>query len=152
MNCPEVMELMQRHVDGDLNAEETSHMLDHVGHCPDCAAMLQRLLHLSRGLEQLPRVVPPYSLVDAILPQLGNGEAAGAETADDTVVLAPSERRAARSRREWMGRLSGVAAVAIVVGLLLVGGPSLFRKPAPRKSRHCPATRINTKMLRRKRT
>jgi hypothetical protein len=134
MKCQEVMELMQRHVDGDLNAEETSLMLDHVGHCPDCAAMLKRLLHLSRGLEQLPRVAPPYSLVDAILPELGNWEAAGAETAEATPALAPAlapavaprERRASRSRREWIGRLSGVAAVAAVVGLLLVGGLNLF--------------------------
>ena len=70
MNCQEGMELMQRYVDRDLNEEETSRLLEHVGQCPECAAMFQRLVRLSRGLEQLPRVAPPYSLVDAILPQL----------------------------------------------------------------------------------
>lgn len=119
MNCQEVMELMQRHVDEDLNEQETSLLLDHVGHCPDCAAMLERLVSLSKGLEQLPRVVPPYSLVDAILPELGQWDAAAAESAP----LAPRGRRTPRVRSAWIARISGVVAVGVVVGLLLVNGP-----------------------------
>ncbi|TJY43478.1 zf-HC2 domain-containing protein [Cohnella pontilimi] len=152
MNCEEVMELMQRHIDGDLNAEETSRMLDHVGHCPDCAAMLQRLTNLSRGLEQLPRVVPPYSLVDAILPQLGDWEteAAGAEAAEEQVVTAPRARRAARKRSEWIGRLAGVGAIAAVVLLLLIGGPNFLPMGSADRSKEAGSDlnndRITTKM------
>jgi anti-sigma factor RsiW len=118
------MELMQRHVDGDLNDEETSRLMDHVGHCPDCAAMLERLVRLSKGLEQLPRVVPPYSLVDAILPRLDQWDTASGE--EETSAAAPPEprsRRTERSRRTWAYRVSGTVAAGLVVGLLLVNGP-----------------------------
>lgn len=125
MNCQEVRELMQRHVDGDLNAAETATLMDHVEHCPDCAVMMERLVHLSRGLEQLPRVEPPYSLVDAILPKLGMADAISPDEAEETSVpsIAPRSRRAERSRRSWITRVSGVVALGIVVGLLLVNGP-----------------------------
>ncbi|MBW5444953.1 hypothetical protein GE107_02590 [Cohnella sp. CFH 77786] len=122
MNCEEVMELMQRHVDHDLDEQETSLLMDHVGHCPDCAAMLEKLVNLSRGLEQLPRVVPPYSLVDKILPELGDWDAAAAETGGEAS-LAPRSRRASRPRRSWIAKLSGVVALGIAVGVLLVNGP-----------------------------
>jgi hypothetical protein len=122
MNCQEVMELIQRHVDHDLNEQETSLMMNHAGHCPDCAAMLERLVNLSRGLDQLPRVVPPYSLVDAILPELGKWDAAAAETGE-SASLTPRGRRAERTRRTWIARVSGVVALGVVVGLLLVNGP-----------------------------
>ncbi|WP_276356312.1 anti-sigma factor family protein [Cohnella caldifontis] len=124
MNCQEGMELMQRHVDGDLNDEETSRLMDHVGHCPDCAAMLERLVRLSRGLEQLPRVVPPYSLVDAILPQLEQWDTTSGEGETSAAApLEPRSRRAGRARRSWIYRVSGVVVAGVVVGLLLVNGP-----------------------------
>lgn len=70
MNCDEVVELMQRELDGDLDDLEQARLRDHLARCPDCAALFARLQKLSNELEQLPRVVPRYSLVDAILPKL----------------------------------------------------------------------------------
>jgi len=121
MNCQEVMELMQRHVDKDLNEQEASLMMDHVGQCPDCAAMLDKLVRLSRGLEQMPRVKPPYSLVDAIMPRLAQQDAA--MPAEDETSHAATSRRAHRSRRSWLARISGVVALGVVVALVAVNGP-----------------------------
>lgn len=121
MNCQEVMELMQRHVDGDLDRRETALMTAHVGGCPDCAVMLERLQRLSDGLSQLPRVVPKFSIVDAIMPQLDRLEAerAGQEVDEDTQVVVP-QVRSERPRGRLLRRLSGIVAVGVVAGILLV--------------------------------
>lgn len=146
MNCQEVMELMQRHVDNDLDDEETSRMTDHVGHCPECAAMLEKLLVLSKGLEQLPRVVPPYSLVDAILPELGKLDAAGAEMKGYSDI-SPRSRRVERKRRTWIGRVSGVVALGVVVGLLLINGPGLPFSGSSEKDASSEAPQAEIKMF-----
>lgn len=129
MNCQEGMELMQRYVDRDLNEEETSCLLEHVGQCPDCASMFERLVRLSRGLEQLPHVVPPFSLVDAIMPELNKiqPEAASApvsaEPAEPARLMPRSRRSQQRHYRSWIPRISGVVALGVVVGLLLINRP-----------------------------
>ena len=70
MNCQEVMELMQRQLDDDLDESEIEVLMNHTRQCPDCAAMFERLQLLSAELTSLPKVMPSYSLVDAIMPQL----------------------------------------------------------------------------------
>ncbi len=122
MNCQEVMELMQRHVDKDLNDQETSLMMDHVGRCPECAAMLDRLVQLSRGLEQMPRVEPPYSLVDAILPKLAAYDLE-AQPEEETTPAALNGRRIHRPRRAWVARVSSVVALGVVVAVFAINGP-----------------------------
>ncbi|KIL37184.1 hypothetical protein SD71_00090 [Cohnella kolymensis] len=126
MMCQEVMELMQRYIDGDLDEQETSLMMDHVGQCPDCAAMLDRLKRLSSELEQLPRVVPRYSLVDAILPELERLNELEIRTApaDEILEAAPlRSRRSLRPGRDLLRRLSTVVALGVVVGLLIFTQP-----------------------------
>lgn len=125
MNCQEVMELIQRHVDHDLNERETSLMHDHVGQCPDCKALLNRLVLLSQGLEQLPRVEPPYSLVDALLPKLNMHESAESPEAEATTPKAPSSRRRTVSRRTWLMRISSVAAVCAIAAFIAINGSIL---------------------------
>jgi anti-sigma factor RsiW len=126
MNCQEVMELMQRYIDNDLDQPETSLMMDHVGQCPDCAAMLVRLQTLSSELAQLPRVVPRYSLVDAILPELERlyteqSDGIRSNGVDSNTV--PSLLRSKRPSRNLIRKLSGVVAAGVVVGLLLFSQP-----------------------------
>lgn len=123
MNCQEVMELIQRHVDHDLNERETSLMHDHVGQCPDCKAMLDRLVRLSEGLAQLPRVEPPYSLVDALLPKLDSYEVAGSP--QEAVPAPANRRRAASSRRVWIAGISSMAAACVIVAILAFNGSIL---------------------------
>jgi len=131
MKCQEVMELMQRYVDGDLDQQETSLMMDHADQCSDCAAMLARLRKLSSELEQLPRVVPKFSIVDSILPELERlhaaGTAAGADETSSNSVPAPV--RSNRPARHLFRKISGVVAAGIVVGLLLFSNPGEWLLP-----------------------
>jgi hypothetical protein len=70
MKCKEVIELMQRNLDNDLNELEKKRLDAHLDSCPSCTQMFYRLSMLSHGLEQLPKVEPVYSIVDAILPRI----------------------------------------------------------------------------------
>ncbi|MGO4274962.1 anti-sigma factor, partial [Paenibacillus sp. TAF58] len=87
MNCQEVMEFMQRQLDGDLDAKEEDELHAHLMHCLDCAQMFERLQRLSDELTQLPKVVPPYSLVDAIMPQLADIDRHAAASITDKVAV-----------------------------------------------------------------
>ncbi|NIK77362.1 hypothetical protein FHS15_002498 [Paenibacillus castaneae] len=131
MNCQEVMELMQRQLDNDLDENEREVLMSHTRQCPDCAAMFERLKLLSAELTSLPKVMPSYSLVDAIMPQLerielhGQYEAA-AEPDSSAKEDAPEilSRRTKRSRRfPSMRIMGGVIAAGIVAGLFLVTYP-----------------------------
>jgi len=141
MICEEVMELMQRHLDGDLNSEELERLTEHLDTCSECAEMMERLESIDRDLASLPKVTPAYSLVDAILPRLqeldaaDGGELAADRNAAPAVADAPGEggfgpRRAA-AKRPWYARRSfagiGGAAAAAVLGILIVNGlPQTF--------------------------
>ncbi|HTG69791.1 MAG TPA: zf-HC2 domain-containing protein [Candidatus Udaeobacter sp.] len=126
MNCQEVMELMQRQLDDDLDESEKAVLMNHTGQCPDCAAMFERLQLLSAELTSLPKVMPSYSLVDAIMPQLERIELFGqpeTETEPSSAVNTAEQvsRRAKRERRWPSVRImTGVIAAGIVAGLFLV--------------------------------
>lgn len=127
MTCEEVMEYMQRQLDGDLNGDEQKKLNDHLANCPECARMMDRLMRIDQDLANLPKVVPAYSLVDAILPRLEQvDEALRAERPEAAARAhsAPGGERPARSwyaRRGWM-RYGGLAAAAVVLGVLVVNG------------------------------
>lgn len=70
MNCQEVTELMQRYLDKDLSETEYDVLLQHMQRCPECTEMYERLKQLSGELENLPKVNPPCSIVDSIMPRL----------------------------------------------------------------------------------
>ena len=91
MNCQEVMEFMQRQLDGDLDAKEEDELHAHLMHCLDCAQMFERLQRLSDELTQLPKVIPPYSLVDAIMPQLADTDRHAAASITDKVAAFGTE-------------------------------------------------------------
>lgn len=70
MNCQEVVTLMQRELDHDLDAPEQKLLAEHLNRCPACSEMYERLKLLNEDLEMLPKVMPPFSIVDSILPKL----------------------------------------------------------------------------------
>jgi hypothetical protein len=72
MRCIEVMELMQRNLDGDLTPDEYKQLENHLVTCSECRGLNDGLTKLSYELELLPEVEPPFSLVDTILPQLSS--------------------------------------------------------------------------------
>lgn len=127
MTCQEMMELMQRDLDQDLTAGEQQIMLDHLDQCPDCADLYTRLQLLSDELAQLPRVTPPYSIVDAILPQLEDiethiGHDAGLAAASERCMPATGGKVVPLAPRRGMFSwkiFSGVAAAGIVLGMFL---------------------------------
>ncbi|WP_256257461.1 MULTISPECIES: zf-HC2 domain-containing protein [unclassified Paenibacillus] len=138
--CQEVIELMQRYLDRDLEETEYRRMLGHLQQCPDCSELFERLVHVSTELESLPKIMPPYSLVDAILPEIerleadAGGAAAGAGLAReeaagrgaaraDAAGAGPRPRakrgEGSRSRmREWVSFpvLGGVVAAGLIFG------------------------------------
>jgi hypothetical protein len=134
MNCQEVMELMQRQLDYDLNAQEEELMWAHLEHCLDCAKMFERLQKLSAELTNLPKVEPAYSLVDAILPKLNEIDLQAAAVGCDSaipLVKVESESGARLPRKlPWTHRFGsqiswklagGVVAAGLVIGFFIFG-------------------------------
>ena len=134
MNCQEVMEYMQRELDGDLGELESAKLREHIRQCADCAAMYERLKRLSAELENLPKVTPPFSLVDAILPKLeeidraaaaASREAGAAGSRPGDAEMPEKTGSAPAAPRRRISRfnlrvLGGVVAAGIVAGIFLV--------------------------------
>jgi anti-sigma factor RsiW len=125
MKCPEVVEWMHRYLDYDLDEEETVKLYEHLKTCPECADTFRLLKSLSRDLEDLPRVTPKFSLVDAIMPQLDaidqarHEKSASLEEMPAPAEMVPVPSRPARKGKFWntvAGRtaLGGAAAVVIL--------------------------------------
>jgi hypothetical protein len=70
MTNQEVNEFMQRFLDDDLSEDEAEKLLEHLKQSPASEAMFNRLVQLNDDLQQLPKVTPPISIVDSIIPQL----------------------------------------------------------------------------------
>lgn len=107
MNCIEVGELMQRNLDLDLDEQELTILMNHMSGCTSCSQLFEKLTLLSGSLEQLPRVTPSISIVDAILPEL--------ERIDQLKLKEQSVSRNKRSRMRWYTGFGSVAAAAIVI-------------------------------------
>lgn len=121
MKCQEVVELMHRCLDHDLNEMDEQHLTRHLLECSDCAALFERLKRVSSELESLPKVMPSFSLVDAIMPQLEQYDRDGS---------LPARKHAAsrRGRTERIRNLiqrwpykaiGGVVAAGIVIGIFI---------------------------------
>jgi|GEM_PF-6043330 len=70
MNREEVIELMHRELDGDLTVEERKFLFQQLENDSESRAIFERLQKLSFSLESLPKVTPPISIVDQLLPVL----------------------------------------------------------------------------------
>lgn len=121
MKCQEVTDLMQRYLDKDLDEQENIALMDHLSECSTCPAIFAKMKQLSNDLTLLPKVSPPFSLVDRIMPQL--------EEIDQ--MSSAGDQHAADSKPgpmlTWAKRMnfkviSGVAAAAIVLIILFSNG------------------------------
>lgn len=129
MTCQEVMAYMQRQLDHDLDDHEAEVLFAHIRHCSECADTFERLKRLSLELESLPKVIPAFSLVDAIMPQLDQlvpeVSAAIAEPDQPAETVGRSRRTSRKREGGWLRNVSwtalgGVVTAGIVVGLVLV--------------------------------
>jgi hypothetical protein len=131
MNCAEVMEWMHRYLDQDLSRDEIVEMFLHIDDCPSCAEVFGQLTFLSKELEQLPDVKPPFSLVDSILPQLAELDHSSREQSavrSEEPVVVPFSRESARgkaSKGASVATRTGIGAIAAAVLL----GVAIFNMP-----------------------
>lgn len=127
MNCQEGMDLMQRYLDRDVSNAETEKLMQHLKQCPDCEEMFDRLQQLSFELENLPKVSPPFSIVDSILPDLERMDAMPSDSVLTVGTVVPMPARTHRSgggaKSKWYERISykawgGTAAAAVIFALI----------------------------------
>ncbi|OXM15564.1 anti-sigma factor family protein [Paenibacillus herberti] len=156
MTCQEVVDYMNRYLDGDLDEHERLLLMEHLNECPDDQELFERLKRLSSDLEELPKIVPPFSLVDSILPQLAEiddlrdakaaslegvslslneSEEAAAEEESESPAEARSVRRSGASRfskraRIWTGSTAAAAAAVIILLAVPWGSTSLDKQLA----------------------
>jgi len=132
MKCPEVVEWMHRYLDYDLSEEETVQLYEHLKHCPECTETFRMLKSLSRDLEDLPKVTPKFSIVDAIMPQLEAIDQARQEKSasreEEPAEMVPVPARPVRKskfRNSIAGRTAmGAVAAAIILGVAIYTYPS----------------------------
>ena len=127
MKCQEVMEYMQRQLDLDLTDSEQQLLDAHLVTCASCRVMMERLQRLTSELSSLPKVHPPVSLVDAILPKLeeidrarqseGAIRSATTDQSAETSLANRSNRRAHRLSYKVLG---GVVAAGLLLGIAIV--------------------------------
>jgi hypothetical protein len=133
MTNQEVNEFMQRFLDDDLNEEELESLMEHMRQSPSSAALFERLQRLDSELESLPKVIPPMSIVDSILPRL---ELAGlidhppvtSTTSSDELPnrVVPMKRRTTFRDKVNYRLLGGVVAAGVLLTLFFSNfGPQM---------------------------
>lgn len=144
MNCYEMTELLQRRIDQQLSETELKICDNHLQQCPDCEAKLEALERISEQLNNLPKVTPRFSLVDAIMPELDRidierkandihtqAELVAVQETDESEhnstnqlqqqieETLPAAKRSSRFKFSWRA-YSGVAAAAVVCIVFIV--------------------------------
>ena len=113
MSCTEVGEYMQRQLDDDLNEHELRILKEHTSNCRSCSALFERLTLLSGSLEQLPRVTPPISIVDSIMPELMKLDA----------IKDAKHKIRQKKRLRWITSISSISAAAVIILIMVtIGG------------------------------
>lgn len=138
MKCQEVMEYMQRHLDADLSEEENKMMQEHLEDCSSCAEMFERLNKLSEELVNLPKVSPPESIVDSILPRI---EEIDLQMECETQVHADKKAKRHQSsykRRatRWMKPATGLVAAILLVIVAIDQFPHIIQNANQADSSH----------------
>ncbi|WP_442603667.1 zf-HC2 domain-containing protein [Paenibacillus sp. KN14-4R] len=120
MNCEKATEWIQRYVDNDLEQLEERELLAHAQSCHECAELLQRMKLLAFELEQLPKVNPRYSLVDAILPKLAELDERNNKREESAALVIENEV-AKKQNVPWAQRLSSYISWKLVGAVAAAG-------------------------------
>jgi anti-sigma factor RsiW len=92
---------LSRLIDGDLALAERAAVLDHIGHCPACAAEQARLVDVSAALQGVPGTCWTSEQTAAVLARLPSD-------------APPRPGSASRRRGELVGMLLAAATLALV--------------------------------------
>ncbi|WP_277547479.1 hypothetical protein [Brevibacillus laterosporus] len=129
MTQDDIHEWMQRDLDDDLSEEEKRILQAKLAENPEYMLQYERLKKVSDGLTNLPRVTPPFSIVDALLPQLEQSRetpepAAVTQTELPRLELKQTEDKSVGKKRRlplWMAKVgSGVAAACLLLGIFVM--------------------------------
>ncbi|SEN03582.1 anti-sigma factor family protein [Lihuaxuella thermophila] len=107
MGSEKIMELIQRDLDDDLSPAEKEALEAHLSQRPEDRKLAQQLRSLSNELSRLPKVVPPSSVIDSILPAID----------EDLAQAADKQQKRIRSRWVKTGAAVAIAAVAALFTL-----------------------------------
>ncbi len=70
MNCEEIKEMLFLYHDHELTALQKQEVTKHFAQCTSCEKLNQNLLQIHQALSQLPKVNPPFSIVDRLMSQI----------------------------------------------------------------------------------
>lgn len=129
MKCEEIRVWVQRDLDGDLLPAEKEALTEHLRLCTECRDFQEKILQLHLGLASLPKVHPPYSPVDAILPRLEEMEG-GIHPTQEVI-------REKQKPGRWI-RYASIAAAFALIGFTFV---QWMRGFAPVEKNDLPSTR-----------
>lgn len=144
MTNEEIWECMQRDLDGDLSEQEQQVLYTLIQKDADLQLMYNRLKTVSQKLEQLPPVVPSFSIVDSILPQLESAAAKPVAVKSATIEeslptlevkrksSSLSESKKWKRMKVWLAGLGSTAVAAcLLIGMLFTGGDGKHPEPDP---------------------
>ena len=133
MTNDEIWEWMQRDLDGDLSSGEKQMLYSLLQKDPDLQLKYNRLKNVSKQLEQLPPVVPSFSIVDSILPRLESAAAMPvAKSILNEEILptlevkhkssSPVTSKKWKRTKVWLASIGSTAAAAcLMIGMLFTG-------------------------------
>ena len=112
MNCNEIQTLLSMMLDEDLPDKDRASVMDHIASCPDCRKVYDAFSVLSDSLKDLEDV--PECFTESVMQKL------------------PVRKRNS-GRRRW---LSGMAAMAACLALILFAGRSLIHDGRHQQQQH----------------
>lgn len=107
--CKRVLELLEEHVDGELDGAVDAEITAHTGHCHECAAELDLAMEIRREFSRLPQFDMPLDLI-------ARAREAGPEVHPRSVAVPTGSR----IHRPWAAVLAAAAAVAIAASVVLL--------------------------------
>ena len=112
MNCTRFTQVLDAHIDGELDHATTREITAHLAECPACSALREQRMHLQQAMRaHAPRFKAPPALAPAIRRTLEH-------TLARTVTAAKPEPKLRASWRSWFpaAAFATVAALAGVIG------------------------------------
>ncbi len=111
--CEKYGQMMSRHVDGDLTAEESAELMSHMENCAHCSAQFALYQMMCEALSDM-EAEPPEGFTQEVLSKIGK------------------DKKKSFFRRYGMGAFVGLAAVAAAFALVVSGNLNMLFMPEQR--------------------